>query len=104
MHTHEQHEKCPKFFKYNVLFLLQFFSPLVPVNVEFEFNEAGRPTGEANVDFSTHQEALDAMKKHKCNMGRSLIDTELILTQFNPLQHEYAFICFYSISNLLFAF
>lgn len=48
--------------------LLQFFSPLVPVKVEFEFNNQGRPTGEANVDFSTHQEAKEAMKKHKANM------------------------------------
>ena len=55
--------------KYN--FLLQFFSPLVPVRIEFEFNPMdGRPTGEANVDFSTHQEAVEAMKKHKTNMRK----------------------------------
>lgn len=40
----------------------------MPVKVEFEFNAQGRPTGEANVDFSTHQEAKEAMKKHKANM------------------------------------
>lgn len=32
----------------------------------------GRPTGEANVDFSTHQEAVEAMKKHKTNMRKWL--------------------------------
>ena len=55
-------------------FPLQFFTPLVPVRVEFEFNPMdGRPTGEANVDFSTHQEAVEAMKKHKTNMRKSLL-------------------------------
>ena len=32
----------------------------------------GRPTGEANVDFSTHQEAVEGMKKHKTNMRKWL--------------------------------
>ena len=53
----------------------QFFSPLVPVKVEFEYNSAGKPTGEANVDFSTHQEAKEAMKKHKANMRKSETQT-----------------------------
>lgn len=48
----------------------QFFSPIQPVRCEFEFGHQGRPTGEANVDFATHQEALEAMKKHRTNMRR----------------------------------
>ncbi|CAG5131904.1 unnamed protein product [Candidula unifasciata] len=48
--------------------VFDFFSPIQPVRCEFEFGDNGRPTGEANVDFATHQEALEAMKKHKCNM------------------------------------
>lgn len=40
----------------------------MPVKVEFDYNAAGKPTGEANVDFSTHAEAKEAMKKHKANM------------------------------------
>ncbi|XP_052761660.1 heterogeneous nuclear ribonucleoprotein H3-like isoform X2 [Mya arenaria] len=51
-----------------------FFSPLVPVKVEFEYNAQGKPTGEANVDFSTHQEAKEAMKKHKANMQHRYIE------------------------------
>ena len=45
------------------------------MRVEFEFNPMdGRPTGEANVDFSTHQEAVEAMKKHKTNMRKFIIE------------------------------
>ena len=49
-------------------FLIQFFAPLQPVRVEFEYGGDGRRTGEANVDFATHQEAMEAMKKHRANM------------------------------------
>lgn len=51
---------------------LQFFSPLniKPVSVEVEYGPNGRPTGEANVDFATHQEAVEAMKNHKKNMRK----------------------------------
>ena len=48
----------------------QFFSPIQPVRVNFEFGSNGRPSGEANVDFATHQEAMEAMKKHKSNMRK----------------------------------
>ena len=51
----------------------QFFSPIQPVRCEFELNDQGRSTGEANVDFATHQEAVDAMKKHKCNMRKFVL-------------------------------
>jgi heterogeneous nuclear ribonucleoprotein F/H len=52
--------------------LFQFFSPLLPVRVEFEYGSDGRRTGEANVDFATHQDAMDAMKKHRANMRKWL--------------------------------
>ncbi|BFZ17811.1 hypothetical protein BsWGS_20848 [Bradybaena similaris] len=54
--------------------VFDFFSPIQPVRCEFEFGDNGRPTGEANVDFATHQEALEAMKKHKCNMQHRYIE------------------------------
>jgi len=60
--------------------VFQFFSPLVPVKVEFEYNASGKPTGEANVDFSTHQEAKEAMKKHKANMRE--LGTVAVILQF----------------------
>lgn len=52
------------------LLSFQFFSPIQPVRVNFEFGTNGRPSGEANVDFATHQEAMEAMKKHKSNMRK----------------------------------
>ncbi|KAL8597448.1 hypothetical protein ACOMHN_050946 [Nucella lapillus] len=62
--------------------VFDFFSPLQPVRVNFEMGDTGRPTGEANVDFATHQEALEAMKKHKSNMQHRYI--ELFLNSTNP--------------------
>ena len=52
--------------------IFQFFSPLgiKPVSVEVEYGPNGRPTGEANVDFAGHQEAVEAMKNHKKNMRK----------------------------------
>lgn len=49
---------------------------------EFEFGENGRPTGEANVDFATHQEAVEAMKKHKSNMRRSFFFNKLFFNDY----------------------
>lgn len=51
-------------------FSFQFFSPLKPVNVVFDFEPNGRPSGEADVEFSSYEEALEAMSKHKKNMGK----------------------------------
>ena len=48
----------------------QFFSPLNPVAVLIEYGQDGRPSGEADVDFSTHTEAEQAMQKHKAMMGQ----------------------------------
>jgi len=52
---------------------MQFFSPLNPVLVYIEYNEDGRPSGEADVDFASHAEAQQAMHKHKALMGRSFL-------------------------------
>ena len=41
----------------------QFFRPLSPVHVHMLFDDSGRPSGQANVDFSTHEEAVKAMAK-----------------------------------------
>ncbi|KAL5018011.1 hypothetical protein ScPMuIL_003733 [Solemya velum] len=61
--------------------IFDFFAPLKPSKVEFEFGPNGRPTGEANVDFSTHSDAVDAMKKHKSNMQHRYIELFLNSTQ-----------------------
>lgn len=54
--------------------IAEFFAPLTPVSVEFEYGPNGRPTGEANVDFKTHQQAVEAMKNHKKNMEHRYIE------------------------------
>lgn len=54
--------------------VFDFFAPIQPVRVEFEYGSDGRRTGEANVDFATHQEALEAMKKHRSNMQHRYIE------------------------------
>ncbi|XP_076458903.1 heterogeneous nuclear ribonucleoprotein F-like [Babylonia areolata] len=54
--------------------VLDFFAPLKPLSVQFEYGEDGRRTGGADVDFATHQEALEAMKKHRCNMQYRYIE------------------------------
>ncbi|KAK6170836.1 hypothetical protein SNE40_019135 [Patella caerulea] len=51
-----------------------FFTPLRLVKVEFEYGPNNRPTGEANVDFETHPDAVEAMKKHKSNMQHRYIE------------------------------
>jgi len=40
--------------------------------VYIEYNDDGRPSGEADVDFTTHVEAEQAMQKHKAMMGQCL--------------------------------
>ena len=49
--------------------IAQFFSPLNPVSIRIIYEPNGRPKGEADVDFATHDAATAAMSKHKQNMG-----------------------------------
>lgn len=58
--------------------IYQFFAPLNPVQVVIQYNNDGRPSGEADVDFNSHREAEAAMKKHKALMDKRYI--ELFLT------------------------
>ena len=49
--------------------IMQFFTPLNPVSIRIIYEPNGRPKGEADVDFATHEAASAAMGKHKQNMG-----------------------------------
>ncbi|XP_045387605.1 heterogeneous nuclear ribonucleoprotein F-like [Lemur catta] len=51
-----------------------FFSPLKPVRVQIEIGPDGRVTGEADVEFATHEEAVVSMSKDRANMQHRYIE------------------------------
>ncbi|XP_020383569.1 heterogeneous nuclear ribonucleoprotein H3-like isoform X3 [Rhincodon typus] len=51
-----------------------FFSPLIPVKINFEYGSDGRLTGEADVEFATHEDAVAAMSKDKAHMQHRYIE------------------------------
>ena len=51
----------------------QFFSPLSLVGITIQMNNDGRPSGDADVDFATHEDAMEAMKKHKALMRKEIV-------------------------------
>lgn len=59
-------------YTYTLINLFQFFSPLNPVRVHIEIGPDGRVTGEADVEFATHEDAVAAMSKDKANMREFL--------------------------------
>lgn len=48
----------------------EFFRPLLPINVRILMDDTGRVSGEAEVEFGTHEEAVRAMNKDKANMRK----------------------------------
>ncbi|KFO31163.1 Heterogeneous nuclear ribonucleoprotein F [Fukomys damarensis] len=54
--------------------LYNFFSPLNPVRVHIEIGPDGRVTGETDVEFSTHEEAVAAMSKDRANMQHRCLE------------------------------
>ena len=44
-----------------------------PVNVVIHYNNDGRASGEADVDFATHEEAQEAMTKDRASMSKCMI-------------------------------
>lgn len=54
--------------------IVKFFSPLVVSKVLIEFGPDGRPSGEADVYFSCHQEAVAAMSRDKMHIGERYIE------------------------------
>ncbi|MBZ3883960.1 Heterogeneous nuclear ribonucleoprotein F [Sciurus carolinensis] len=57
--------------------IYNFFSPLNPVRVHIEIGPDGRVTGEADVEFATHEEAVTAMSKDRANMQHRYIELSL---------------------------
>ena len=58
--------------------ITEFFSPHVPIKVDMDLDSYGRPSGEAEVTFNTHDEAVRAMEKHNSHMG--MVKLTLILS------------------------
>ena len=56
-----------------VALCFQFFKPMNPVNVVIHYNNDGRASGEADVDFATHEEAQEAMTKDRASMSKCMI-------------------------------
>ncbi|XP_059846288.1 heterogeneous nuclear ribonucleoprotein H1, like [Hypanus sabinus] len=54
--------------------ICNFFSPLNPVRVHIEIGSDGRVTGEADVEFATHEDAVAAMSKDKAHMQHRYVE------------------------------
>ncbi|XP_014480702.1 PREDICTED: heterogeneous nuclear ribonucleoprotein H2 isoform X2 [Dinoponera quadriceps] len=54
--------------------IADFFRPTEPVNVRIIMENGGRPSGEADVEFATHEEAVKAMCKDKSHMSHRYIE------------------------------
>jgi heterogeneous nuclear ribonucleoprotein F/H len=51
--------------------IYEFFLPLRPVSVRILFDEMGRASGEADVEFATHEDAVKAMNKDKAYIRKT---------------------------------
>ncbi|XP_037678757.1 heterogeneous nuclear ribonucleoprotein H2-like isoform X7 [Choloepus didactylus] len=51
-----------------------FFSPLNPMRVHIEIGPDGRVTGDADVEFATHEDAVAAMVRDKANMQHRYVE------------------------------
>ncbi|KAM4746303.1 G-rich sequence factor 1 isoform 1-T2 [Anableps anableps] len=54
--------------------IVKFFSPLVVLKILVEYGPNGRPSGEADVFFRCHRDALDAMSRDRMNIGHRYIE------------------------------
>ncbi|KAL6083065.1 hypothetical protein STEG23_022358 [Scotinomys teguina] len=54
--------------------IYNFFSPLNPMSVHIEIGPDGRVTGEGDVDFDTHEDAVADMAKDKVNMKHRYVE------------------------------
>ncbi|XP_032806037.1 heterogeneous nuclear ribonucleoprotein F isoform X2 [Petromyzon marinus] len=61
-------------FRATELDINNFFTPLNPVRVNIEYDGSGRPTGECDVEFASHEDAVTAMAKDKAHMQHRYIE------------------------------
>lgn len=65
---------CSRIIKWSHILkhFFQFFSPLNPLRIHIDMAPNGKPTGEADVEFRSHEDAVAAMSKDKHNMRMCL--------------------------------
>lgn len=61
-------------FKATQLDIADFFKPIIPVSIRLLQDNSGRASGEADVEFMSHEDALRAMGKDKSNMQHRYIE------------------------------
>lgn len=80
-------------------FLFQFFAPLNPVRVHIDVGPNGKSTGEADVEFRSHENAVSAMSKDKNHMRKFSFPNEWHITVlmfvcflYHPIYHCILFV------------
>uniref|UniRef100_A0A8C5UQE4 G-rich sequence factor 1 n=1 Tax=Microcebus murinus TaxID=30608 RepID=A0A8C5UQE4_MICMU len=61
-------------FQANAQDIINFFAPLKPVRITMEYSSSGKPTGEADVHFDTHEDAVAAMLKDRSHVHHRYIE------------------------------
>ncbi|KHJ49331.1 hypothetical protein D918_00456 [Trichuris suis] len=66
--------------------IMEFFYPIKILNVRILFDEQGRATGEADVEFSSPDDARDAMAKDRQHMGDRYIELFMKNSHVTPVR------------------
>ncbi|XP_073196503.1 G-rich sequence factor 1 isoform X2 [Lepidochelys kempii] len=66
--------------------IVNFFAPLKPAKITMEYNSSGKATGEADVHFETHEDAVAAMAKDRSHVQHRYI--ELFLNSSPKRKHD----------------
>ncbi|XP_074084515.1 G-rich sequence factor 1 isoform X2 [Macrotis lagotis] len=61
-------------FQANAQDIINFFAPLKPVRITMEYSSSGKATGEADVHFETHEDAVAAMGKDRSHVQHRYIE------------------------------
>ncbi|CAG9764928.1 unnamed protein product [Ceutorhynchus assimilis] len=69
-------------FKASQVDIAEFFRPIIPITIHILSEPSGRPSGEADVTFASHEDAIRGMSKDKSNMQHRYI--ELFLNSTPP--------------------
>ncbi|XP_040822659.1 G-rich sequence factor 1 isoform X2 [Ochotona curzoniae] len=61
-------------FQANAQDIINFFAPLKPVRITMEYSSSGKATGEADVHFDSHEDAVAAMLKDRSHVHHRYIE------------------------------